>query len=99
MKKNKAWVKAVENALKAKGFTNGAARKTAAATVSKSIAKAKLVAARKEHSVDWKETMNSHRVQISAGAREAQRLHDQAAINKPSTMTGKIVVVPPQHTR
>jgi ribosomal protein L18 len=96
MKKNKAWVKAVENALKAKGFTKGAARKTAAATVSKSIAKSKLVAARKEHAVDWKETMNAHRVRISAGAREAQRLHDAAAINKPSRMAGKIVVIPPK---
>jgi hypothetical protein len=28
-----------------------------------------------------------------------QNLHKTAAINKPSTMTGKIVVVPPQHAR
>jgi ribosomal protein L18 len=96
MKKNKPWVKAVENALRAKGFTKGAARKTAAATVSKSIAKAKLVAARREHAVDWKETMNAHRIRISAGAREAQRLHDAAAINIPSPMAGKVVVVPPR---
>jgi ribosomal protein L18 len=97
MKKNKAWRKAVENALKAKGFTKGAARKTAAATVSRSIAKAKLVTARKEHAIDWKETMKTHRIQISAGAREAQRLHAAAAINKPSSMTGMMVVIPPKH--
>ena len=55
-----------------------------------------MMAARKEYGVDWKETMNAHLARISARTREARRIHDAAAINKPSTMAGKIVVVPPK---
>ena len=93
MKKNNEWIKSVERALKSKGVSRPAARKTAAATVKKSLEKSELSKKREAHATDWKETSRVYRASCSSGARAAQVLHDAAAINKQSTMVGKIVVV------
>ena len=95
-RKNQEWQRAIENALKKKGFSNTAAQKTAAKTIRKSIAKDKLLLnRRRDHSTDWKKTMQVHQVQCNAASRKAAFLHENAAINKPSTMVGKIVIIPP----
>ena len=93
----KEWKRAIVKALRAKGFTAGGAKKTAAKTIARSIAKKELLLNRRsDHAADWKKEMSVHQVRCSAGARAAQALHDAAAIHIPSTMAGKIVVIPPK---
>jgi hypothetical protein len=46
-----------------------------------------------EHAANWKETMRAHKKQCNLARRRTETWHNQAAINKPSKMAGKIVVV------
>jgi hypothetical protein len=96
-KTRKTWKHAIETALKQKGFTAKAARKTAKLTIKRSIEKeSALLNQPEDYSVNWKETISLHREQCNFAARRTKTLHDTAVINKPSTMAEKIVVVPPK---
>jgi hypothetical protein len=98
-KSQKTWKRAIEATLRQKGFTAKGGRKTATLTIKRSVEKDRtLLNQREDHSVNWKETINIHREQCNSAACKARALHDAAAINKTSAMTGKIVVVPPKGT-
>jgi hypothetical protein len=89
----KQWRMAIEKALRGKGFTKKGARKTAIRTMRMSAAKQKLVASRRDN---WREVNDPDRSKYRTAGQEAKRLHDDAAINKPSNLAGKIVVIPPR---
>jgi hypothetical protein len=81
----KAWKSAIEKALKQKGFTKSGAKKTAKIVIRKSIAKKRLMLDRKLRD---KESQPAPVYQ--------KKPAPPCAISKPSSMAGKIVVVPPK---
>lgn len=80
-------------ALQEKGFNKKGARKTATATMKRSI---EVRQAKTGYLMPWATSLSAE-MEKSARVRQSNaHLHSQAAINRPSTMAGKIVVVKPQ---
>ena len=76
----------IVRALRYKGFSKRAATNIAKATLNKSK--------EMNYVSDWSESLRGTMRLSSAAKTRNERLNAQAAIAKPSTMAGKIVVVP-----
>jgi len=81
---------AIVKAVRLKGYSKRAATNIAKATIRKMKPKPD------GYMTNWKDSIQAE-LEAAARAREnTNRLHRQAAINMPSDMAGKIVVIPPK---
>ena len=90
--KSQANKPAIVNALRKKGFNKQSAKNIARAMRRDRLRK---IATGEKNPETPKEWAIWHKEAVAISAKRIKDLHDQSAINIPSTMAGKIVVIPP----
>lgn len=80
---------AIVKAVMSKGYSKRSATNIAKATIRK-------MKQPSGYLTNWKDSIHAELDAASMAKKRIAKLHDQAAINKPNSMTGKIVVIPPK---